>query len=317
MSGIREPHVARKGDERALKHLHAPERPFRNIGRDTRGNTTFERLSRLRPRSLDESPAPCGDRRTPDRAPPTRDRPTRRTLMSDVLLPLGFGVAASAATLLGGTLALRFQNRITLVLGLAAGVVLGVALFDLLPEALELSRSIYASRTIFGYVALGMSAYLLLDRTLGRAEQGRSRWRAHLGPASLTLHSFLDGMGIGLAFQVSEDIGWMVALAVLTHDLADGVNLVGLSLGGTEPGVVRRWLIVNGMAPLLGVAVGLLVRLPDVVLAPLLAIFGGVFLYIGASELVPRSHARDPRLRVTIASIAGVLLMLLVTHLAH
>jgi len=237
--------------------------------------------------------------------------------MGDVLLPLGFGAAASAATLLGGTLALRFQNRITLVLGLAAGVVLGVALFDLLPEALELSRDIYASRTIFGYVALGMSAYLLLDRTLGRAERGLSRWRTHLGPASLTLHSFLDGMGIGLAFQVSEDIGWMVALAVLTHDLADGVNLVGLSLGGTEPGIVRRWLIVNGMAPLLGVAAGLLVRLPDVVLAPLLAIFGGVFLYIGASELVPRSHARDPRLRVTIASIAGVLLMLLVTHLAH
>ena len=237
--------------------------------------------------------------------------------MSGLLLPLGFGLAASAATLLGGLLALRFQQRITLVLGLAAGVVLGVALFDLVPEALEMSRDLYAPRTVLGYVALGLGAYLLLDRSLGSAARIPSWWRAHIGPASLTLHSFLDGMGIGLAFQISADIGWVVALAVLTHDIADGVNTVSLSLASTRPGLARRWLAINGMAPLLGVIVGLVVRIPDYLLAPLLAAFGGVFLYIGACELIPRSHARDPRLRVTVASLAGILLMLLVTRWAH
>ena len=237
--------------------------------------------------------------------------------MDDALIPLGFGLAASGATLLGGSLALRFQQRITLVLGLAAGVVLGVALFDLVPEALEMAQGIYSSRTILAYVALGLTAYLLLDRSLGSAQCEPSPWRAHLGPASLTLHSFLDGMGIGLAFQISADIGWMVAFAVLTHDIADGVNTVSLSLAGTKPALARRWLTVNGVAPFLGVCAGLLVRLPEALLAPVMAVFGGIFLYIGACELVPRSHARDPRLRVTFASIAGVLLMLLVTHWAR
>jgi len=237
--------------------------------------------------------------------------------MDGALLPLGFGLAASAATLLGGALALRFQQRITLVLGLAAGVVLGVALFDLIPEALDMARGVHEARLILGYVALGLAAYLLLDRLLGTAKRGLSSWRAHLGPASLTLHSFLDGMGIGLAFQVSADLGWMVALAVLTHDVADGVNTVSLSLAGTKPGLARRWLLANGAAPLLGVGAGLLIQLPDAVLAPLLACFGGVFLYIGACELMPRSHARDPRLRVTVATIGGILLMMLVTHWAH
>ena len=108
----------------------------------------------------------------------------------------------------------------------------------------------------------------------------------------------------------------MVALAVLTHDVADGINTVSLSLAGTRPGLVRRWLVANGVAPLLGVGVGLLVRLPSTVLAPLLAVFGGMFLYIAACELIPRSHARDARLRVTLASMAGVLLMLFVTRWA-
>ena len=244
-------------------------------------------------------------------------RRKRCRLMEPNWIPIAFGVAASAATLLGGVLALRFQQRITAVLGLAAGVVLGVALFDLVPEALDMSRGIYESRTMLGCVALGLAAYLLLDRTLVPAGRDVSPWRAHLGPASLTVHSFLDGMGIGLAFQVSADMGWMVALAVLTHDLADGVNTVSLSLAGAEPGTARRWLAANGIAPLLGVGAGMLVQLPDYLLAPLLAVFAGVFLYIGACELLPRSHARDPRLRVTLASLAGMMLMLLVTQWAR
>ena len=69
-----------------------------------------------------------------------------------------------------------------------------------------------------------------------RAERDRA---GHLGPASLTAHSLLDGLGIGLAFQVAPAIGVVVAVAVLAHDVADGVNTVTLSLsggGGQRPG---------------------------------------------------------------------------------
>ncbi len=52
--------------------------------------------------------------------------------------PLALGLAATAATLIGGLLALRHGDRVVPVLGLTAGVVLGVAVFDLVPEALEL-----------------------------------------------------------------------------------------------------------------------------------------------------------------------------------
>lgn len=236
--------------------------------------------------------------------------------MDEALLPIGFGIAASLATLLGGSLALGFQRRITIVLGLAAGVVLGVALFDLIPESLEMARGIYAPTTIFFFVAIGLGSYLALTRVLGTAGLRISGWRNHLGPASLTLHSFLDGMGIGLAFQISPEIGWTVALAVLTHDLADGINTVSLSLATTEPATAKRWLYVNGAAPLVGVLAGLVMRVPESVLAPLLAMFGGAFLFIGACELIPRSYALDPRMRVTGAILLGMILMMVVTEAA-
>jgi len=230
--------------------------------------------------------------------------------------PLAFGLAATLATLAGGLLALRLRRRISVVLGLTAGVVVGVALFDLVPEAIRLA----ADRDVHGplaAVAFGLALYMLLERGLARAAWLPPAWHGHLGPATLTLHSLMDGMGIGVAFQIDRSVGWLVALAVLTHDVADGVNTVSLCLAARSEEAARRWLVLNGAAPLVGVLLGLAIAVPAALLAPLLAAFAGVFLYIGACELMPRSFALDPRLRTTLASIGGLALMYAVTRVAH
>lgn len=234
-----------------------------------------------------------------------------------ILLPLLFGIAASVATVTGGLLALRFSTRLVLILGVSAGVVLGVAVFDLVPEAIELAAGAWSTRSIVAWVAFGLALYMVADRTLATTRRLPTRWRMHLGPATLTLHSFIDGLGIGVAFQIDPHAGWLVALAVLTHDLADGVNTVSLCLAGKDEGAARHWLVVNGAAPLLGVLAGLAINPPAAALAPLLASFAGVFLYIGACELVPRSYALDPRARTTVASLAGLALMFGITSLVH
>ncbi|KTT92330.1 ZIP family metal transporter, partial [Sphingomonas sanguinis] len=131
------------------------------------------------------------------------------------------------------------------------------------------------------------------------------------------LHSLMDGLGIGVAFQIDTAAGWMIALAVLTHDVADGVNTVSLSLAARSEAAARRWLVLNGLAPMLGVVIGLAITIPSTMLAPLMALFAGIFLYIGACELVPRSQSLDPRLRTGMGTLAGIVLMLAVTHFAH
>ncbi|MGI9169049.1 MAG: ZIP family metal transporter, partial [Caulobacteraceae bacterium] len=233
------------------------------------------------------------------------------------LLLIGLGVAAGAATLAGGWLALRLAKKIHLILGFSAGAVIGVALFDLLPEALALGSKDRGPAGVTAIVAVGFLAYLVVDRAFLIASTDRAGHRGHLGAGALTLHSLLDGLAIGLGFQVSLAVGAVLAIAVLAHDFSDGINTVTLSMAGSgRPRVARRWLIADAAAPLVGIAASRLISPPRAELAGALAAFAGFFLYIGASELLPESNHRHPRAWTTVATVLGAALIWTVVKLA-
>lgn len=191
---------------------------------------------------------------------------------------------------------------------------IGVALFDLTPEALELGGRIAAPATVLGLIGVGFCGYMILERTLRAATEGSG---GHLAPASLTLHSLVDGLGIGLAFQIAPAIGLVVAVAVLAHDIADGVNTVTLSLsGGGGTARARTWLIADAAAPLVGIGLTCLFSVGAGPLGLAVALFAGFFLYIGASELAPASHRALPRVWTSLATFAGMAAIWLVVRLA-
>jgi zinc transporter ZupT len=227
------------------------------------------------------------------------------------------GVAASAATMAGGAVALRTHRRLGLILGLAAGMVIGVALFDLLPEALRLASTRFGVGSVLAMTGFALLGYMFIDRLADGSSDTPSRVRAYFGPTSLMLHSFLDGTGIGVAFQLSAATGWLVALAVIAHDVADGVNMVSLSLATNDRRGARRWLVLNALAPIAGVLAGSALSISESVMGALLALFAGIFLYLGACHLLPRSHTLRPSPLTGAASLAGALLMLAVVNLAR
>ncbi len=219
-----------------------------------------------------------------------------------------FTIAALVATLLGGLFALHLKDRLHLILGFSAGAVIGVAFFDLIPEALELGSGVYDASFIMTAVAVGFVVYLLLDRFFSTHEHAHNRIAARAG--SLSLHGFLDGAGVGVAFQVSAELGFIVGLAVLAHKFSDGINAVGFVLrdgGGRRDAL--QWLYVNAIAPVLGVIATLFFSVTDTALVLLLAAFAGFFLYIGASDLLPESHHAHPLKWTTFATVAGFALM--------
>ncbi len=233
-------------------------------------------------------------------------------------MPLLFVAAgAFAATMLGGALALRLRDNLHLILGFSAGAVVAVAFFDLLPEALDLAGGVHSAATVMSFVALGFLLYLLMDRLLvlhsHAHEEGDESARGHVRAGSLSLHSFLDGVGIGLAFHVSTAVGVVVAVAVLTHDFSDGINTVNVVMrhlpdgkaGGGAFKKALRWLLVDAVAPVLGIVATLFISVSQPVLGLMLALFAGFFLYIGASDLIPESHHAHPTFWTTFMTILG------------
>lgn len=235
--------------------------------------------------------------------------------------------AAAGATLTGGSLALRLRDKLHLILGFSAGAIIAVAFFDLLPESLSLGTSYHSIHTMLTWTALGFFAYTVLDRFIalhthaddmddGVHTHGAPP-RAIVGAGSLSTHSFLDGLAIGLAFQASAAVGAIVAVAVLTHDFSDGINTVNLVLkNGGSRAMAFRWLIVDAAAPILGAAATLFIHTSEAVLSIVLALFAGFFLYIGASDLLPESHHSHPKALTTVLTLFGALVLYIAIHLA-
>ena len=232
-------------------------------------------------------------------------------------------IAAFFSTLLGGLFALKFKDKLHLILGFSAGAVIAVAFFDLIPEAIELGEGKFEVSFITGIIALGFILYMILDRFIflhsHNHEEGEVclHPRGKLGAGSLSFHSFLDGIAIGLAFQVSPAVGAIVAIAVLTHDFSDGINTVNMVLKNNgNKKEAFRWLLVDSMAPVLGITATLFFTLPAAVLGIILALFAGFFLYIGASDLLPESHHNHPTIWTTLMTILGVLVLFVAIKLA-
>jgi zinc transporter ZupT len=227
-------------------------------------------------------------------------------------------LATVGSTALGGLVALRFRDRLHLVLGFTAGVILGVVAFDVLPEIVELSGT---TGTDFGVpmiaLVVGFLAFHVVEKSILMHETHEAEYGAHSHPVvgvasalALAGHSLADGIAIGLAFQVDSGAGIAVALAVIGHDFADGLNTVALMLAAGNSR--RRSLVlltVDAVAPLAGAASTLLFTLSDTGLLLYLGAFAGFLLYIGAGDILPEAHATHPSRLTLVATVLGTALI--------
>jgi ZIP family zinc transporter len=239
--------------------------------------------------------------------------------VSSLAIPLAALTVLS--TLAGGFVALRLSRDLGTAIALTGGVVVAVALFHVLPEAIE---AVGEPNRVGLLVGVGFVAFFLAERLLvlhHRDEPEQARAHAQVGAfgaAGLSLHSFIDGLGIGLAFDLDTTTGLLVFLAVISHDFADGLNTVSFVLRqSNDRRRAVRWLTVDAAAPLAGAIVGTSLHVSAHTLGQLLAVYAGFFLFMGATDLLPHAHEHPSAKRValTVAGFAGILaLSLLAAH---
>jgi len=203
-------------------------------------------------------------------------------------------------------------------IALTGGVVVAVALFDVLPEAFDATGDAQLVGILAG---LGFAGFFLAERLLvlhHRDDEQQAHAHARVGAfgaAGLAAHSFVDGLGIGLAFDISNATGVLVFLAVISHDFADGLNTVGFVLrqSGDRRAAVR-WLAIDAIAPLVGAIVGSSLSISEQSLGALLAVYAGFFLFMGGTDLLPHAHEHPSwkRVLLTLAGFAAVLALSLI-----
>ncbi|MGW0748911.1 ZIP family metal transporter [Streptomyces sp. NPDC002587] len=234
-------------------------------------------------------------------------------------------LCAFLMTLAGGWTAQRVTDRRHLVLGLAGGLMLGVVGLDLLPEALHA-----AGTEVFGVplaLLLFVGGFLVahvVERLLavrqaahGADDGARAPQVGLTAAAAMVGHSLADGVALGAAFQVGGGMGVAVALAVITHDFADGFNTYTLtSLYGNDRRKALMMLFADAAAPVVGAASTVLFTLPEEPLGAYLGFFGGVLLYLAAAEILPEAHHEHPALSTLMCTLGGVAGIWLVVGIA-
>lgn len=210
---------------------------------------------------------------------------------------------AGAATLGGISLviwkrelALRYSHFIN---SFAAGALLTIALAHLIPESIELS-----SNALLAVLATFIGFYLLEAGIVfhsGSAihfQEGCPRETHNKGAvifSGLFLHSLVDGFIIAVGFEVSTELGLFAAAGVILHELPEGVTSFALMLHSMRRNKALALSVAVALATPVGAAIALgpIGVLTEAKLGIMMAVAGGSFLYVAASDLIPETHERD------------------------
>jgi ZIP family zinc transporter len=232
-------------------------------------------------------------------------------------------VAASAAAFVGGYTAIRSQKWLDQALALTAGLVLGLVTFDLLPEIFNIVQKQQLD-PVWPMIAMtaGFLLFHLFEKFVPLHETSEKEYGPHRHPrlgaaraVALSGHSFLDGLSIGVAFQVNSSVGVAVALAVIGHRFADGFDTTTFMLyHQNNLQHIRRWLAVVILMPAVGGLASLAFSLSESALAIYLGFFAGLILYISASNLLPQAHTAGSSRKSIILTVCGVVFMFFITR---
>ena len=209
-----------------------------------------------------------------------------------------YGIIAGLATIFGMLLILyktRWAKRnIIYLMSAAAGFLLGAAFIQIIPESIKLSENAIL------FVLGGFLLFYLIENLVMIHSCTEKYCKKHeiVGAISLIglgLHSLVDGLAIGIGFEVSKVIGIVTALAVIAHEVPEGMSSMTLAYysGMSRAKAVIYSLIVALATPFGAIMTYLfLSNLSSAAIGMLLGIAAGSFIYVSAADLIPETHKR-------------------------
>jgi zinc and cadmium transporter len=242
-------------------------------------------------------------------APGTAQCGLKKTLMTLLLQIIAAIVATRALALAAGVvLSYRWLAKMSEeLLAVACGLLVTVALTHILPEAFE---SETADAHALGLVMLvTIIAFLILERVVEALGGDRDSPRRSAAIAMMTgaaLHNLVDGIFIASTFMVSPAAGWLVAFAVLCHEVPQTTGyMVILKNCGMDARRSFIWCAAAAMGAVLGGVLGWgAVSLSSGLLPYALAMSAASFLFITLHSLLPEVFSAHEGARGAMRQIA-------------
>jgi len=229
------------------------------------------------------------------------------------------------STMFGGIFATRHRKNIGILGAFAAGVLITTSLLDILPQTFRLATSANVlledvmALTVVGFLFLYIISRMITEHVFskdGEYVEVKHPVGGVFATSELSVHSFIDGLAIGFGLQANVQVGIVIALAVICHDFTDGLSTVAVMLNsGNSLKNSLRMLVLDAVAPVIGAVATFFFNLPKSYLVVLLPFFAGGFLYLGASDLLPQAHEKNPPAITMILCTAGCAMIFVLTYI--
>lgn len=224
----------------------------------------------------------------------------------------------SFGTAFGGLLAFRTKDRLHLILGLSAGLLMGLVAFDLLPEIFQSNTSkIGGIRTVSLALVFGFLLLHFVERFFGSHEPIDSEYQhghTHqsslggiFGALAMGGHVFFDGVALGVSIHLGIAFATPVIIALFSHAFSDGLNTVSFLVRAKKWNRYSVFLILfDAVTRVSGAAIGTFFRPNTSFVSIYLAIFAGFIIYLATSHILPEAHSRHPSRVTLLATLIGI-----------
>lgn len=235
-------------------------------------------------------------------------------ILNTTILGLIFG---TLGTTLGGIIGVSIKTKsnkfLSFILEFAAGLMVAIVCFELIPEAMELSNIF----TVIVGIILGVIVMIFCDNLVNykynKKRIVKTNSLAKTGiivGIGLAIHNFPEGLAIGSGFSASAKLGLTLAVAIALHDVPEGISMaVPMKNGGMKSYKVVLYTFLSGVTTGFGAFFGVLIgTVSEQLISVSLGFAAGAMLYISAGELIPESYKIYKGRMAYIGNILGFII---------